>query len=185
MTSEERAIRKEYIRLRDIFQKRIKRASKQGLKEAKLYEKGKYGYIPTLKERLDLPYLQGQDKEVLDRDLEFRVAELTRLVNEGIGSLSRSAELTMERDKAVLKALSNAGYDRITRSTLKNFGRFMDAMRQQYGKKLRNSEEMVEFFDSLKYNVKRKSTAFLLELWKEYCANGMEPDYGNQDLFYS
>ncbi len=185
MTTEEKAIRKEYTRLRDIFQKRIKRALKHGLKEAKLYEKGQYGYIPTLKERLDLPYLRGQNKEVLFRDLEFRVEELTRLVNEGIGSLSRSAELTRERDKAVLKALSNAGYSHITISTLKHFGRFMDAMRKQYGKKIRNSEEMVEFFDSLKYNTKRKSTAFLVQLWEDYIKNGIEPDYGGQDLFNS
>ena len=185
MTTEERAIRKEYTKLRGIFQKRIKRAVKQGLKEAKLYDKGEYGYVPKLAELPELPYLQGQNKDVLFRDLQFRLQELKRLVGEGIGSLSRSSLLTKERDAAVLKALSNAGYSHITRSTLKNFGRFMDAMREQYGKKLPNSDEMVEFFDRLKYNTKRKSTAFLIQIWEEYSENGMEPDYGSQDLFYS
>ena len=183
MDFEEKALRREYTRLRDIFQKRVKRGAEQGLKTSQLYLKGQYGYIPTLKEREQLPYLRGQGAEVMKRDLQFRLQELKRLVGEGIGSISRSIKMTRERDEAVLTALSNAGYEHITKSTLKNFGRFMDAMREQYGKKIPNSEEMAEFFDSLKYNTKRKSTAFLVKLWEEYQNNGMEPDYGSQDLF--
>lgn len=183
LDAEEKALRREYTRLRDIFQKRIKRGAEHGLKSSQLYLKGQYGYIPTLKEREQIPYLKGQNSEVMKRDLQFRVKELERLVSEGVGSISRSLRLTRERDKTVLTALSNAGYEHITKSTLKNFGKFMDAMREQYGKKLPNSEEMAEFFDSLKYNTKRKSTAFLVNLWEEYQKNGMEPDYGSQDLF--
>ena len=179
----EKELRKEYTRLRDIFQKRVKRAVKAGYKEANPYLKGNFAYVPTLKERKDLPYLKGASPEVLLRDLQFRVNELTRLVKENVASIrARRIELS-ERDTAVLKALTNAGYKHITRSTLIKFGKFMDVMRIQYGKKLPNSETMVEFFDKLKYNTKRKSTLALVELWEDYKKNGYEPDDGNQDLF--
>lgn len=179
----EKELRKEYTRLRDIFQKRVKRASSAGYKQAQPYLKGNFAYVPTLKERKDLPYLKGASPEVLLRDLQFRVKELTRLVGEKVVSISGYRKKISERDKAVLTALRNAGYEHITKSTLGKFGNFMDAMRDKYGKKLPNSEEMVEFFDNLKYNTKRKSTEDLVKLWEDFEKNGYEPDNGNQDLF--
>lgn len=176
-------MRKEYTKLRDIFQKRVKRAAAQGYRQAAPYLKGNYGYIPTLKEQAQLPYLKNVGPEVKNRDLEFRLNELRRLVSEGVSSIRRQVQLSRERDTAVIQALRNAGYEHITQSTLKSFGRFMDQMREQYGKRLPNSEEMAEFFDSLKYNTKRKSTSYLVQLWEDYKNNDYEPDNGNVDLF--
>ena len=184
MTDQEyRELRKEYTKYRDIFQKRVKRSSAAGYKQAKPYLKGEYAYQPTLKEMQNLPYIKKYGKDVQYRDLQMRVKELKRLVTEGVASIFRQRAIVRERDQAVLGALSKAGYSHITRSTLVSFGRFMDRMRDQYGKKLPNSEEMVEFFDSLKYNTKRKSTEFLVQLWEDYQKNGYEPDNGSQDLF--
>lgn len=176
-------MRKEYTKLRDIFQKRVKRAAAQGYRQALPYLKGNYAYIPTLKEQAQLPYLKNVGPEVKNRDLEFRLNELRRLVSEGVSSIRRQVQLSRERDTAVIQALRNAGYEHITQSTLKSFGRFMDQMREQYGKRLPNSEEMAEFFDSLKYNTKRKSTPYLVQLWEDYKNNDYEPDNGNVDLF--
>ena len=56
-------------------------------------------------------------------------------------------------------------------------------MRNRYGSKNPVSEEQAEFFDSLKYNTKRKSTQTLVDLWEDYVNNDYAPDESNIDLF--
>ena len=193
--------RKYYTSLRDIFHKQIKRLEKVYPEKARPYLKGGLEYMPTLGEHPSLKYLKGSNKEVLHRDLIMRIKLLTELTRRdnlgdlggyekpsilGIRAINKSKEkrlLFALRDAKTIKTLNEHGYSHITKSTLKNFGRFMDQMRQQYGKRLPNSEEMAEFFDSLKYNTKRKSTSFLVQLWEDYKNNDYEPDNGNVDLF--
>ena len=100
-----------------------------------------------------------------------------------IPSVSYQRQVRKERDEAMVNALHNAGYEHIQKSTLKNFGRFMDAMREKYGKKLKQSIIIAEFFDNLKYNVKKKATADLVSLWQEFEENGYKPDSDNVNLF--
>lgn len=184
-------LRREYTTLRDIFQKRIKRLEQAGSERAKPYLSGAWAYIPTLAERAKIPGLRNLTEDQKRGDLIFAVKELTNLVGRSERNLPASGVLSItglrrqrsERETGVLNALHEAGYERISKSTLRNFGRFMDAMREQYGKKLPNSEEMAEFFDSLKYNTKRRSTQFIVDLWREYERNGYQSDYGSQDLF--
>ena len=191
-----RELRSYYSNLRDIFQKQIKRLSVHSPDYAEKYQRGGPLYFGTIAERKKLPYLKGQSADVLRRDLERATKELSQLTiqrsktgsiltNTGynVPSIAFRRAKAKERDTAVVAALHDAGYEHISRSTLKNFGKFMDAMRSQYGKKLPNSELMAEFFDNLKYNTKRKATADLIALWEDYQNNGYEPDNGNEDLF--
>lgn len=184
-------LRKEYTVLRDIFQKRVRRMYNAGIQEAKDYMRGGEMYVPKLSERpLLRPFLQlpGVDQRAA---LVYEVQLLNKLVGSrerglpaaGTFSITGKKREAVNVNDKILKTLHESGYEHITKSTLKKFGRFMDAMRQQYGRKLPNSAEMAEFFETLKYNTKRKSTSFLVDLWKDFEKNGYEPDYGNRDLF--
>lgn len=189
-------LRSYYSDLRDIFKKQITRLSQKSPEQARKYQPGGPLYFGTLAERKQLPYLRGQSSEVLRRDLERATKELSELIIQrdisgkiitdtgyNVPSIAFRKAQARERNKAMITALHSAGYEHINKSTLKNFGRFMDQMRLQYGRKLPNSTLMVEFFDSLKYNTKRKSVSFIAELWEDYKNNGYEPDNGNEDLF--
>lgn len=189
-------LRSYYSDLRDIFKKQITRLAQKSPEQARKYQPGGPLYFGTLAERKQLKYLQGQSLEVLRRDLERATKELSELIIQrdksgkiitdtgyNVPALSFRKAKVRERDNAIVEALHNFGYLHISRSTLKNFGRFMDQMRIQYGKKLPNSELMAEFFDSLKYNTKKRATAELFQLWEDYQKNGYEPDNGNEDLF--
>ena len=189
-------LRSYYSDLRDIFKKQITRLSQKSPEQARKYQPGGPLYFGTLAERKQLPYLRGQSSEVLRRDLERATKELSELIIQrdisgkiitdtgyNVPSIAFRKAQARERNEAMITALHSAGYEHISKSTLKNFGRFMDQMRLQYGRKLPNSTLMVEFFDSLKYNTKRKSVSFIAELWEDYKNNGYEPDNGNEDLF--
>ena len=185
-------LRKEYTTLRDIFQKRIGRLAKAGSVKAQPYITGGYAAFPTLKQ---LAKARGmQDQNILQAALLREVESLTNLLGQRtrtnaieprtLSLIGLRKQKKLQNTK-ILESLHEAGYENISQSTLKNFGNFMDRMREQYGRKLPNSEEMVEFFDSLKYNTKRRSTDFIVNLWQEFESNGYEPNYGNQSLFSS
>ena len=189
-------LRSYYSDLRDIFKKQITRLAQKFPEQARKYQPGGPLYFGTIAERKQLKYLQGQSPEVLRRDLERATKELSELIIQrdksgeiktdtgyNIPSIAFKKAQAKERNDAMINALHSAGYEHISKSTLKNFGRFMDRMRQQYGKKLPNSTLVVEFFDSLKYNTKRKATQDLVNLWQEFEKNGYEPNDGNEDLF--
>lgn len=189
-------LRAYYSNLRDIFRKQIIRFAKKYPEQARKYQPGGYLYFGTLEERKQLKYLRGQPPEVLRRDLERAIKELSGLIIQrdksgaintdtgySVPSIEFKKAKQKKRDAFVIKSLHNAGYKHISKSTLKNFGRFMDQMREQYGKKLPNSDLMVEFFDSLRYDVKRISTSFLVDLWKDFEKNDYKPDVTNESLF--
>ena len=184
-------LRKEYTTLRDIFQKRVKRLYKAGDPRASAYMPGGELEIYKLSERPQKrPYLQNPEVDQRAA-LAYEVKLLTDLIggrerglpSAGTFSLTGFARQRRERDLGIVSALHEAGYEHISKTTLRGFGRFMDKMREKYGKKLPNSEEMAEFFDSLKYNTKRRSTQFIVDLWEDFERNGYKPDYGSVDLF--
>lgn len=193
----ERELRSYYTSVRDIFRKQIQRLKKTNPKRAEIYTEEKF--YPKLSTRRTNPpeYLKGASVEVFHRDLIRLAQTLTNLIPRrdtsgkivvselGYSIPSRAYELAREKsiNKKIVESLKKSGYEHISQSQLKKFGQFMDAMRDKYGKKLPNSETMAEFFDSLKYNTKRKSTEDLVKLWEDFEENGYEPDNGNQDLF--
>lgn len=182
-----------YSNLRDIFQKQIGRFATKYPEQAQIYQSGGYAFQPKVKDIQSQYGVYGA--EVVRRELQFRIMDMLNWTSPvEVEGYKRPALKSYAKDRRIKeKALESAlksiqtlrgrGYEHIQKSTIKKFGRFMDKMREMYGKKLPNSEEMVEFFDSLKYNTKRKSTQFVVDLWKEFEENGYEPDYGNQDLF--
>ena len=180
-------VRKTYSELRTIFNKRIERAVKAGMGAARAYDVGVFKSFPVLALRFTAEGEQGITNEDKRLALQYDIKELVNLMTGGGGaaplSLAQAREFAKAREEQIVDSLHEAGYDRISKSTLKGFGRFMDQMRAQYGRKLPNSEEMAEFFNSLKYNTKRRSTQFIVDLWEDFKNNGYEPDNGNIDLF--
>lgn len=185
-------LRSYYTRLRDIFQKQIGRLEIKYPEQARPFRKGGVAYFGKLSEM----QAQYTNPEEFARALVRQAQELEKLTitrtSKGrietdtlykVPSLEyRRAKERVKQD-AMIEALHNAGYEHISRSTVKQFGRFMDEMRKQYGKRLPDSIIMAEFFDSLKYNTKRKGTNVIVELWEEYKNNGYKPSNRIQDLF--
>lgn len=182
-------LRKEFTTLRDIFQKRIKRLAAAGDKRASAFLNGPAA-IPTLKELAAKPYMKNASPGMMHEAVLRETEQLINLVGPTSGTVARGATSIIglrkqrkERDNALVKKLRESGYEHISKSTIKKFGQFMEEMRNRYGSKNPVSEEQAEFFDSLKYNTKRKSTQTLVDLWEDYVNNDYAPDESNIDLF--
>lgn len=193
----ERELRSYYTSVRDIFRKQIQRLAKTNPKKAEIYSEEKF--YPKLSSRRTNPpeYLKGASAEVFRRDLIRLAQTLTdliprrdpsgKMIVSELGYNLPSKEYERERQKLInekiVKSLKESGFEHIPKSQLKKFGRFMDQMRKQYGKKIPDSDTMVEFFNNLSYATKRKSLKTIVNLWEEYKNNGYQPTYGSQDLF--
>ena len=182
-------LRKEYTTLRDIFQKRIKRLAATGHKTAVAMTTGP-AKIPTLKELAAKPYMINASPGMMHEAVLRETEQLINLLGPtsgtvGSGSLSIIGlrKQRRERDSAIVEKLRESGYEHISKSNLKKFAQFMEEMRSRYGNKNPVSEEQAEFFDSLKYNTKKKSTQTIVDLWEDYVNNDYAPDESNIDLF--
>lgn len=179
-------LRSTYSNLRTIFNKRVGRAIEAGISSAKPYGPGGSREFPLIKDLFTSKAERGLSESDKMRGFAYNIKELINLLQGGVAqpiSIKQVREEAKSRDEQMVKTLKSVGYEHIPKTTLKNFGRFMDAMRKQYGRKLPNSAEMVEFFDSLKYNTKRRSTEYIVNLWREFERNGYQSDNGNEDLF--
>lgn len=194
----DRELQHYYVTVRDVFKKQVTRFAKTNPQRTEIYMPGGMRYYPSLGERKINPpkYLVGQSAEVYKRDLVRMAQELTELTprkgSSGyfetsgglyIPSIQYQRQKRKEAQSAMVEALHNAGYEHISASTVKNFGKFMDQMREQYGKKLPNSTIVAEFFDNLKYNTKKKATTDLINLWRDYERNGYKPTDESYSLF--
>lgn len=182
-------LRKEFTTLRDIFQKRVKRLAATGNKQAIAMTTGPAG-IPTLKELTNKPYMKNASPGMMHEAVLRETEQLINLLGPTSGTVGSGAisiiglrKQRRARDTAIINKLKESGYEHISRSNLKKFTDFMDEMRKRYGDKNPVSEEQAEFFDSLKYNTKRKSTQDIVDLWEDYLNNGYAPDDSNVDLF--
>ena len=108
----ERQVRKEYTRLRDISQKRLKRLSAAGYENTDVYQKNVKHY-PKLKD------IKSKS------ELAQRLSDLSRFV----GSSQSTVSGLKEREKKVLKTLKKSGYKYINESNLSDFGDFMEYYR--------------------------------------------------------
>lgn len=107
-----REVRKEYTRLRDISQKRLKRLSAAGYENTDVYKKNVKHY-PKLK------------AIKTDSELAQRLSDLSRFV----GSTQSTVRGLKEREKKVLKTLKKNGYKYVNESNLSDFGEFMEYYR--------------------------------------------------------
>lgn len=107
-----REVRKEYTRLRDIAQKRLKRLAAAGYESTDVYKKNVKHY----------PKLKAIKTE---SELAQRLSDLSRFV----GSTQSTVKGLKEREKKVLKTLKKNGYKYINESNLSDFGEFMEYYR--------------------------------------------------------
>lgn len=179
-------LRESYTQMRDIFQKRVKRmsVSEAGAKSAKAYMKGDTGYIPTLKERTMRPTYSSLSEAEKRRALEHEVKILADKVRAS-GQLVKgqvSLRAINARNAKISGTLKAHGFD-ISKSDVPKFGDFMDILRDLYGKKLPESVEAAEFFSHLKYDTRQNTLSSIVQMWKEYVANGYSLPETIIDLF--
>ena len=108
----EREVRKEYTRLRDISQKRLKRLSAAGYSGTEVYEKNvkHYPKLASIKSKSELAQ---------------RLSDLSRFV----GSTQSTVKGIKEREKKVLEKLHEHDFGFVNEDNLKDFGDFMELYR--------------------------------------------------------
>lgn len=110
----EKEVRKEYTRLRDISQKRIKRLAAAGFTDTEVYQRN-YKHYPKLKD------IKSKS------ELAQRLSDLSRFV----ASSQSTVKGIKERNKKTLEQLEEHGYDFVNESNLSDFGDFMEQYRDQ------------------------------------------------------
>lgn len=107
-------VRKEYTRLRDISQKRLKRLAAAGYTDTEVYQRN-YKHYPKLKD------IKSKS------ELAQRLSDLSRFV----GSSQSTVKGIKERNKQTLDTLKQHGYSFVNESNLRDFGDFMEQYRDQ------------------------------------------------------
>lgn len=107
-------VRKEYTRLRDISQKRLKRLAAAGYTDTEVYQRN-YKHYPKLKD------IKSKS------ELAQRLSDLSRFV----GSSQSTVKGIKERNKQTLETLKEHGYGFVNESNLRDFGDFMEQYRDQ------------------------------------------------------
>ena len=87
---------------------------------------------------------KGLDDQARQREMKLRVEELQVLVESPRYSLSGWKEI----EKRTVATLQEHGYENITKSNLKQFGVYMEAMRDLYGEQFFPSAEVAEAYES-------------------------------------
>lgn len=110
----EKEVRKEYTRLRDIAQKRLKRLEAAGMSDRAIYEKNvnHYPKLASIKTKSELAQ---------------RLSDLSRFVASSQSTVSG----IKTREKKTLDTLHENGFDFVTESNLKDFGDFMEMYRSE------------------------------------------------------
>lgn len=110
----EKEVRKEYTRLRDISQKRLKRLAAAGYTNTDVYQKNVLHY----------PKLKAIKTK---SELAQRLSDLSRFV----GSTQSTVKGIKAREQKILESLKESGYTFVNESNLKDFGDFMEQYRDQ------------------------------------------------------
>lgn len=150
---DERALRKEYTRLRKIANKRLKRLQASEYKETDLAKEYAGGFA-ILAEVEDLP-----------REL----TQLARFV-----ASERSSITGLKRiDKQTISTLQEHGYTFVNSKNVRQFGAFMEEMRQAGYSKLYSSEFLANWW-SEKGGSKRDNVGKLKQEFDNYVAQNMD-----------
>lgn len=125
-------IRKEYTRLRDIAQKRLKRMGKSMFKDTQTYLKN-VNHYPKLKDIKS------------ESELASRLSDLSRFITSKTSTLSG---MEAQMNKA-LETLHEHDYNFVTRDNYISFGKFMEEYRFQKLDELYDSGDTAETFNAL------------------------------------
>ncbi len=107
-------VRKEYTRLRDVAQKRLKRLKEAGYEDTEAYKRNVMHY-PTLKD------IKTQS------ELAQRLSDLSRFIKSELSTVSG----IKERERKTLESLSENGFGFVNEGNLAEFGDFMEQYRDQ------------------------------------------------------
>lgn len=107
-------VRKEYTRLRDVAQKRLKRLKEAGYEDTEAYRRNVVHY-PKLKD------IKTKS------ELAQRLSDLSRFIKSELSTVSG----IKERERKTLESLSEHGYDFVNAGNLADFGDFMEQYRDQ------------------------------------------------------
>lgn len=146
------AVRKEYTRLRDITQKRLRRMEQAGYTKTKVYRMNVKHY-PVLK-----------DIKTTD-ELAQRLADLSRFIESKRSTVSGLKKATSK----ALSTLHEHGYDFVTEKNIEEFGLFMEEFRANKLDLLYDSGDAYETFTlTQKHGLKAAQLKDNFEIWIEY-----------------
>lgn len=169
-TGDEAKVRKEYTRLRDIAQKRIKRLEKAGLTDTEVYKRNVKHY-PKL----------GDIKT--KNELSARLSDLARFVASERSTVSGFKAIR----KKSLETLHEHGYEFVNEANFKDFGEFMAEYRYQHLDQIYDSGEAADTFGVLeKHHVDVDQIRDQFEQWIENrktleSMRSMKKDWGDPD----
>ena len=126
----ENEIRKEYTRLRDILQKRIKTIQK-----SEFAGQGIAGQFPD-----GLPKLS----EIRPEDLPYLLQQAATAINSSAGSLKG----LRHRRSETIKSLQERGYTNIDENNISSFARFMEEARERGLEKVYGSDTIATLYDT-------------------------------------
>lgn len=126
----EKEIRKEYTRLRDILQKRIKTIQK-----SEFAGQGIAGQFPQ-----GLPKLA----EIRPEDLPYLLQQAATAINSSAGSLKG----LRHRRSETIKSLQERGYTNIDETNISSFARFMEEARERGLEKVYGSDTIATLYDT-------------------------------------
>lgn len=145
------AVRKEYTRLRDITQKRLKRMEQAGYTKTKVYRMNVKHY-PVLKDIKTTA------------ELAQRLADLSRFVEAKRSTVSGLRKATSK----ALKTLHKHHYDFVTEDNIQEFGSFMEEFRANKLDILYDSGDAAELFGIMeKKKIKPEKVKAAFENWME------------------
>ena len=163
-------VRKEYTRLRDISQKRLKRMKSAGLEYSEIYKKN-VNHYPKLKDIKS------------NNELSSRLADLARFISSQQSTVSGFKTI---RQKA-LSTLHEHGYTFVTNENYEQFAQFMAEYRYQHLDMVYDSGEAADTFGVLeKHHIPLSKIQKDFEYWVENHKElekmrSMKKDWDNPD----
>lgn len=145
----EAAVRKEYTRLRDIAQKRLKRMGATMWADTQIYKRN-VNHYPKLKD------IQSTS------ELAARLSDLSRYI---VAQTSTISGLEAQMKKS-LKTLHESGYGFVNRENYISFGNFMEEYRLQKLDEIYDSGDAADTYDALeKHRVDPEKVQKDFEFW--------------------
>lgn len=144
-------VRKEYTRLRDIAQKRLKRLEAAGYADTQAY-KLNIKHYPKLKDIKT------------DYELIGRLSDLSRFILSKMSTVSGRREV----EEKTLETLHLHGYEFVNSSNLKDFGKFMEEYRNQKLDMIYDSGDAADLYGIIeKHQIDPKQVEEDFNLWLE------------------
>lgn len=145
------AVRKEYTRLRNVAQKRLKRLKAAGYEDLEAYRKN-INHYPVLK---DIKTIS---------ELAQRLSDLSRFIKSELSTVSG----IKERERKTLESLSEHGFGFVNESNLSDFGDFMEQYRDQLLDMEYDSGDAAEVYQvAIKHKLDPERVAENFELYLE------------------